>query len=546
MEAAFAPKMASLDAVSVSSPAPDPMRLPCGRTLNPAAISLRDLATAGGKSKAYGAGRDSFSLCIPKIFVAATSGPENLFDLCHNTDQISRICSRKKTIHGGRATAHGQGTLGRVRQNTPERYRHEKSSPDLVPQSMAVLTSINKAVGMLQAESELKVRNLLASRIAGVGIMAFIVLLVVISIQRRIIGPLRSFMDLTKAISHGDLTRNVETKSNDEIGMLAKNLAFMSDKLKEVVGRVIEASENVSNGSRELSSSSNMLAQGSTEQAASLEEVSSSMEQMTSNINNSANNAMETEKIALSAAGNAQEGGKAVAQTVEAMKHIAEKISIVEDIARQTNLLALNAAIEAARAGEAGKGFAVVAAEVRKLAERSGTAAAEISELSSSSVEVADKAGKMLEALVPDIRRTSELIQEIAAGSNEQNQGAGEITKAVHQLDGVALDMGGENCATRSCFSTWARTPLCLLLLPPPPAPPGPRTGPWRLQPRPRPEQAWPWIWAARMKTTNSSASKPDTPEPRRHYERYPHGIQPGVSGPCIVPVPAGPHRRGT
>ncbi len=309
--------------------------------------------------------------------------------------------------------------------------------PGLVPQSMTVLKTMNKGVGMLQAESELKVRNLLVSQVIGVGIMAFIVILVVISIQRRIIGPLHSFMGLTEAISHGDLTRDVTIKSNDEIGMLAKNLDFMSAKLKEVVGTVIEASENVSNGSRELSSASNMLAQGSIEQAASLEQVSSSMEQMTSNINNSANNAQETERIAASAATNAQEGGQAVAQTVNAMKHIAEKTSIIEDIARQTNLLALNAAIEAARAGEAGKGFAVVAAEVRKLAERSGNAAAEISELSSSSVQVADKAGQMLEALVPDIRRTSELIQEIAAGSNEQNQGANEITKAVHQLDGV-------------------------------------------------------------------------------------------------------------
>jgi methyl-accepting chemotaxis protein len=307
----------------------------------------------------------------------------------------------------------------------------------LVPQSMTVLKTMNKGVGMLQAESELKVRNLLVSQIAGVGIMAFIVILVVISIQRRIIGPLRSFMSLTEAISKGDLTRNVNIKSKDEIGMLAGYLARMSEQLRSVVGKVIEASENVSNGSRELSSSSNMLADGSTQQASSLEEVSSSMEQMTSNISNSANNAQETERIAASAATNAQEGGQAVAQTVQAMKHIAEKTSIIEDIARQTNLLALNAAIEAARAGEAGKGFAVVAAEVRKLAERSGAAAAEISELSSSSVQVADKAGKMLEALVPDIRRTSELIQEIAAGSNEQNQGASEITKAVHQLDGV-------------------------------------------------------------------------------------------------------------
>uniref|UniRef100_UPI00048B0666 methyl-accepting chemotaxis protein n=1 Tax=Desulfomicrobium escambiense TaxID=29503 RepID=UPI00048B0666 len=167
------------------------------------------------------------------------------------------------------------------------------------------------------------------------------------------------------------------------------------------------------------------------------EEVSSSMEEMSSNIRQNADNATQTEKIALKAAQDAQAGGQAVVQAVGAMKNIAEKISIVEEIARQTNLLALNAAIEAARAGEHGKGFAVVAAEVRKLAERSGTAAAEISELSSSTVSVADQAGQMLTKLVPDIQRTAELVQEISAASNEQNAGAEQINKALQQLDQV-------------------------------------------------------------------------------------------------------------
>jgi methyl-accepting chemotaxis protein len=161
------------------------------------------------------------------------------------------------------------------------------------------------------------------------------------------------------------------------------------------------------------------------------------MEEMGTNIRQNADNASQTEKIALKAAKDAEAGGKAVIQAVGAMKNIAEKISIVEEIARQTNLLALNAAIEAARAGEHGKGFAVVAAEVRKLAERSGTAAAEISELSSSTVNVADQAGQMLTKLVPDIQRTAELVQEISAASNEQNAGAEQINKALQQLDQV-------------------------------------------------------------------------------------------------------------
>jgi methyl-accepting chemotaxis protein len=161
------------------------------------------------------------------------------------------------------------------------------------------------------------------------------------------------------------------------------------------------------------------------------------MEEMTSNIRQNADNAQQTQQIAIKAATDAEEGGAAVLQAVTAMKNIAEKISIIEEIARQTNLLALNAAIEAARAGEHGKGFAVVAAEVRKLAERSGAAAAEISELSSSSVRVAEQAGEMLSKMVPDIKRTADLVQEIAAASEEQNSGAEQINKAIQQLDQV-------------------------------------------------------------------------------------------------------------
>lgn len=158
---------------------------------------------------------------------------------------------------------------------------------------------------------------------------------------------------------------------------------------------------------------------------------------MTANIRQNADNAMQAEKISIPAANDAGEGGAAVNETVAAMKQIADKINIVEEIARQTNLLALNAAIEAARAGEHGKGFAVVAAEVRKLAERSQQAAAEINDLSTNSVDVADKAGKLLEVIVPNIQRTSELVQEISAASKEQDAGAEQINRSIQQLDGV-------------------------------------------------------------------------------------------------------------
>jgi methyl-accepting chemotaxis protein len=268
-----------------------------------------------------------------------------------------------------------------------------------------------------------------------VGVLLAIFLGVFIS--RIISRALREAVDAADQLAAGNLTVSIESTTKDETGQLMHAMHNMVEKLKEVVTDVKSASDNVAAGSQELSSGSEEMSQGASEQAAAAEEASSSMEQMTSNIRQNADNAAQTEKIAVKSATDAMEGGKAVEQTVHAMKDIAGKISIIEEIARQTNLLALNAAIEAARAGEHGKGFAVVASEVRKLAERSQKAAAEISELSSSSVDVAERAGELLVRMVPDIQRTAELVQEISAACREQDTGAEQINKAIQQLDQV-------------------------------------------------------------------------------------------------------------
>ena len=246
---------------------------------------------------------------------------------------------------------------------------------------------------------------------------------------------LRAGVNVAERMAGGDLT--VEVKVQSERDALGNALKKMVTKLKSVVNEVQTAAHNVASGAQEMSSGSEELSQGATEQASSAEEASSSMEQMGANITQNADNAQQTEKIAVKAATDAQESGNAVGKTVEAMKDIATRINIIEEIARQTDLLALNAAIEAARAGEHGKGFAVVASEVRKLAERSQTAAGEISKLSAGSVQVAEQAGSLLTKLVPDIQKTSELVQEISAASAEQNAGARQINEALVQLDQV-------------------------------------------------------------------------------------------------------------
>ncbi len=257
----------------------------------------------------------------------------------------------------------------------------------------------------------------------------------VIQALNRMVVNLNATATVADAIAAGDLT--VQAKRLSEQDRLGIALETMVVKLRSVVAEAVAAARNVSAGSQELSASAEQLSQGSTEQAASTEEASASMEEMAANVKQNADNAGETEVIARRSAADAEASGAAVGKAVEAMQTIAQKISIVQEIARQTDLLALNAAVEAARAGEHGRGFAVVASEVRKLAERSQAAATEIGALSGETVKAAQDAGTMLSKLVPDIRRTAELVEEITAACREQDVGSTQINQAIQQLDRV-------------------------------------------------------------------------------------------------------------
>ena len=254
-------------------------------------------------------------------------------------------------------------------------------------------------------------------------------------ITRSITRPLAEAVDVANNLSEGNLNIKIEVDSKDETGQLLMAMQNMVGKLSEIITALRSGTDSLASASEEISATAQSLSQASSEQAASVEETSASIEQMTASISQNTENAKVTDGMASKASNQATEGGQAVSSTVEAMKKIASKIIIVDDIAYQTNLLALNAAIEAARAGEHGKGFAVVAAEVRKLAERSQVAAQEIGELAGSSVNLAEKAGKLLDEMVPNINKTSDLVQEIASASAEQSSGVGQINSAMGQLN---------------------------------------------------------------------------------------------------------------
>ncbi|MDX9707618.1 MAG: cache domain-containing protein [Azospira sp.] len=276
-----------------------------------------------------------------------------------------------------------------------------------------------------------------AALLSQSGVVA-VVLLVLVGFSIYVVGlivrPVHEAMRAVGALADGDLTVQTNYVARDEIGALLGHVASMSGRLKEVVGNIAENADRLAEASGQVSATAQSLSQSTSEEAASVEQTSASVEQMAASIEQNKDNARATESIAVRVADEAASGGRVVRESTEAMRQIAEKVSIVDEIAYQTNLLALNAAIEAARAGEHGKGFAVVAAEVRKLAERSQFAAQEIGTLADGSVGKANEAARLLEEIVPSIGKTASLVKEIAAASEDQSSGAAQISMAVQQV----------------------------------------------------------------------------------------------------------------
>jgi methyl-accepting chemotaxis protein len=335
----------------------------------------------------------------------------------------------------------------------------------------SAMASIASSLGKEhEAASEEYLRQTGLTRLFSVlamSVLAVLGLAVSIVLTRNITKPLSTSVRIAGLVSEGDLSGGLDdayAARGDEIGQLAAAINIMIERTRETVlsiqeiagevasgsGTLSDSVQQMSNGIQGLSASAQQLSQGSSEQAASGEEVSSSMEEMAANIRQNAEGSMQTERIAVKASDEAAQGGTAVAETVEAMRLICSKIGVIEEIARQTNLLALNAAIEAARAGDAGRGFAVVASEVRKLAERSQMASAEIGKVATGSVTVAEKAGSLISGVLDTIHKTADLVREISASSKEQDAGADQINKAILQLDSVIQ----QNASTSEELST--------------------------------------------------------------------------------------------
>ena len=303
-------------------------------------------------------------------------------------------------------------------------HRLEDAATELTNRHAEVL------VPMVEAIAKTTVTTLVAFSVVAI----FVSVIITLVISKGITKPIQDVLEIVENISAGDLTKSISVDRGDEIGRLLGAMAKMTGKLNEMIGEVRMGASSVSTAATQVASSASVVSQGTSEQAAAVEQVTSSMEEMNASITQNAENSRKMEQMARKGAQDAGQSGQAVQESVSAMKTIAEKIAIIEEIAYQTNMLALNAAIEAARAGEHGRGFAVVAGEVRNLAERCRTAAQEIGGLAAANVQVAERSGVLLTELVPAIQKTADLVQEVAASSREQAAGVNQINGAISQV----------------------------------------------------------------------------------------------------------------